>query len=233
MLKHLIYIVFLLIAHSPILYSKTIIKGTVKNIEGEPMANVMVTIQNANSGTIAGGVATESSGNYCLSFDQVADSILVTVRGLTIEKSTRKLPNHSAIVDFVVDLKTAKLKEISIKANPINRKNDTLSYLVGTFKGQNDRTIEDVLKNLPGIDVSSSGKISYNGKSISKFYIEGLDMLGGRYSTATKNLAAEDVASVQIYESRKYFFRSSGSKLKTERQSKRYLGNANVSRIRL
>lgn len=50
------------------------------------------------------------------------------------------------------------------------------------------------------MEVDASGKISYQGKAISKFYIEGLDMLGGQYGLATKNIKADDVASVQVYE---------------------------------
>lgn len=53
---------------------------------------------------------------------------------------------------------------------------------------------------MPGIDVAESGKISYNGKPINKFYIENLDMLKGRYGIATNNIPAKDISTVQILE---------------------------------
>src|SRR5574344_911056 len=203
MLKQLICTLLLNTFGTSFLYSQTVIQGSVKNKEGEAAANVIVTIQNASIGTITRGVSTDKAGKYRLKFNQAADSILVTVRGMMIEKTMRILPNRSAIVDFEVNMKVVQLKDISIKVNPINRRSDTLSYVVGAFKEQDDRTIEDVLKKMPGIDISSSGKISYNGKAINKFYIEDLDMLDGRYNIATKNIAAEDVASVQVYENHK------------------------------
>lgn len=52
---------------------------------------------------------------------------------------------------------------------------DTIDYYVGMFKQKQDRTLEDVLKKMPGISVGSDGSISVGGKRINKFYIEGMD----------------------------------------------------------
>lgn len=54
---------------------------------------------------------------------------------------------------------------------------DTLSYLVGAYQEQGDRVIGDVLKRMPGIEVSNDGGIKYNGKAIRKFYVEEMDLL--------------------------------------------------------
>ena len=53
---------------------------------------------------------------------------------------------------------------------------------------------------MPGIDVEKSGEIKYNGRAINKFYVEGMDMLKGRYGLATNNIAAKDIATVQVLE---------------------------------
>jgi len=71
---------------------------------------------------------------------------------------------------------------------------------VGSFLDETDRSIGDVLKKLPGIQVLSSGQILYQNKPISKFYVEGLDLLKGRYGIATQNVEAKNVAAVQILE---------------------------------
>lgn len=151
-------------------------------------------------GIISGFVSTDDDGRFQLTYTGGGDSLLVSVRGMMIEKVTRKISNRSTILDFTVEEKSNQLKEVQVKSNSIIRRSDTLSYVVGAFSRQGDRTIEDVLKKMPGIDVSSSGAITYNGKAINKFYIEDLDMLGGRYNLATRNIEAKDVASVQIYE---------------------------------
>lgn len=48
--------------------------------------------------------------------------------------------------------------------------------------------------------VKESGQIEYRGKPISKFYIENMDMLQGRYGIATNNISASDIATVQVFE---------------------------------
>ena len=92
------------------------------------------------------------------------------------------------------------LKELTVKARPMERRKDTINYNVAAFKGKEDRYIEDVLKKLPGIEVADNGAISYQGKPINKFNIEGQDLLGNQYNQATRNLPADAVATVQVME---------------------------------
>lgn len=74
-----------------------------------------------------------------------------------------------------------------MKSRPrIRRLGDTLSYEVNSFAKDENRSIGDVLKRLPGTEVSESGGIKYQGKSISKFYIDGDDLLEDRYNIGTR-----------------------------------------------
>ena len=199
-MKHTIAFLLLLVVDLLAAYSQTVITGTVSDKQKEAVPFVTVTMQAKGESAIAGFTSTNEAGRYRLTFDGAADSLAVTVRGMMIETTTRTIANRSTTLDFTVAEKANQLKEVKVTAIPIRRSNDTLTYVVGSFAGQSDRTIEDVLKKMPGIDVSSSGTITYNGKAINKFYIEDLDMLGGRYNQATSNIEAKDVASVQVYE---------------------------------
>jgi hypothetical protein len=180
-------------------YSQTILTGKVKNRQEEPLiANI--TVQAKGSNTIAGFTTSDENGNYKVTYKGTADSLVVTASGLTVGKHSRTVPNRPGQVDFNIEEKVIELKGVTVTASPIRRAGDTLNYAVGVYTGQNDRTIEDVLKKMPGIDVDESGTISYNKKPINKFYIENLDLLQGRYSIATKNIEARDVATVQVME---------------------------------
>ena len=199
-MKRNIAVLLLLVIGLLSAYSQTVITGTVRDKQKEAVPFVTVTMQAKGESAIAGFASTDEAGRYRLTFDGATDSLTVTVRGMMIETMTRTVANRSTTLDFTVSEKANQLKEVKVTATPIRRSNDTLTYVVGAFAGQSDRTIEDVLKKMPGIDVSSSGAITYNGKAINKFYIEDLDMLGGRYNLATRNIEAKDVASVQVYE---------------------------------
>ena len=101
-------------------------------------------------------------------------------------------------VDMILTPKSISLKEVTVKPDPLRQKGDTLSHNLASFLGKGDVTLEDGLKRLPGVDVAQSGAISYMGKPISQFNIEGLDMLGGKYNLATRNIPADYVTQVEI-----------------------------------
>lgn len=92
------------------------------------------------------------------------------------------------------------LREVRIKAPAIRSKSDTLIYHVASFAKAGDRHLEDVLKKLPGIKVAENGTVSYQGKAINKFYIEGEDLMGNSYNQATRNMPVDAVADVEVLE---------------------------------
>lgn len=93
-----------------------------------------------------------------------------------------------------------ELREVIIKAPPISAKNDTLIYNIASFVKQGDSHLEDILKKLPGIKVAENGTVSYQGKAINKFYIEGKDLLGSNYNQATRNMPIDAVTTVEVLE---------------------------------
>ena len=112
----------------------------------------------------------------------------------------RIIDNKSQTLDFILEEVVTPLKEVIVKSSPITKRGDTLNYSVNAFVQEQDRTIADVLKRMPGIEVLSDGKILYQGKPINKYYIEGLDLLEGKYNLANENLPYKEVSKVQILE---------------------------------
>src|SRR5690606_23280174 len=110
------------------------------------------------------------------------------------------IDNKTQTLNLILEEEITELKEVIIKSNPITRKGDTLNYSVNAFSKQEDRTIADVLKNMPGIEVLNNGKILYQGEPINKYYIGGLDLLEGKYNLANNNLPYKEVLRVQILE---------------------------------
>ncbi len=93
-----------------------------------------------------------------------------------------------------------QLKEVVVKSARIRENGDTITYNVGSFAQKQDKTIGDVLKRMPGIDVANNGKIQYQGVDINKFYIEGNDLLGGKYGIATNGVSKDDIGAVEVME---------------------------------
>ena len=179
--------------------AQTVIEGAVTDSLGVAV-DAYVTVTPKGTGNIIGFTDTDAKGHYKLQFRSGADSVVVTAAGMAIGNVSRIVANRSQRLDIRANQKTIELKEVSVKADKIRQHGDTLNYTVGAYQQQGDRVIGDVLKRMPGIEVSESGAIKFNGKAIKKFYVEDMDLLQGRYGLATNNINASDVATVQVLE---------------------------------
>ena len=181
------------------LKGQTVIEGTVLDGQGKKV-DAYVTVGPKRAGSVLAFADTDAKGHYRLEFRSTADSLTVTASGLAIGNQVEVVVNKSQRVDFRVRERAVELKEVSVRAQKIRQHGDTIDYIVASYQQQGDRVIGDVLKRMPGIEVSQSGGIKFNGKSISKFYVEDMDLLQGRYGLATNNINAQDVATVQVLE---------------------------------
>ena len=199
MTRNIITLILAIIAFCENAEAQTVIEGMVTDSLGAAV-DAYVTVSPKGTGNIIGFADTDAKGHYKLEIKTTADSLTVTASGLTIGYHVKFVANRSQRLDFRVIKTTLELKEVSIKADKIRQHGDTISYLVGAYQQQGDRVIGDVLKRMPGIEVSESGAIKFNGKAIKKFYVEDMDLLQGRYGLATNNINASDVATVQVLE---------------------------------
>ncbi|MCM1311353.1 MAG: hypothetical protein NC206_02725 [Bacteroides sp.] len=127
------------------------------------------------------------------------DEILVRLTGFNVMCKVKRINAVTQTLDFKAEEQNIMLREVQIKAQKLWGSRDTLNYLVAAYTKEHDRTIGDVLKQLPGITVEG-GVIRYQGIPINHFYIENMDVLQGRYNIATKGIRAEDVEIRLSYE---------------------------------
>jgi hypothetical protein len=79
-------------------------------------------------------------------------------------------------------------------------KGDTLEYNATAFKTQENAVVEDLLKKLPGVEISSDGKIMVNGEEVKKIRLDGKKFFDGDIEQATKNLSADMIEKIQVLE---------------------------------
>jgi hypothetical protein len=103
---------------------------------------------------------------------------------------------------IVLPQKSTQLKEVVIYAfkDPVYYKGDTLVYVADSFATAPNAVVEDLLKKLPGIKVGQDGALTSQGKEIAQVLVDGDEFFGSDPTIATKNLAANGVESVQVYE---------------------------------
>lgn len=201
-LSHVRYVLLLALLFSLPLSAQIVIRGNISDAEtNEPAQNAIIKVYSPTDyDNIISYTVSDRKGNYTLEFQTTEKDIELEFSMLGYETFKQKVKAESTIINHQLKFSSQLLKEVTIKAPPISSRNDTINYNVSAFISQSDRNVEDILRKLPGITVQQNGQIEYQGKPINKFYIEGLDMLEGRYSLATKNIAANQITSVQVYE---------------------------------
>jgi hypothetical protein len=171
----------------------------------KPVSDVIVKLMSGTK-TLA-FTSTNAKGEYVLEVKSMPTGMVtLQFNHISYEKESEKLTLKERVtkVDMILTPKSISLKEVTVKPDPLRQRGDTLTYNLASFLKKGDVTLEDGLKNLPGISISDNGAISYMGKGISNFYIGGLDMLGGRYNLATKNIPAEYATQVDIMKHHKH-----------------------------
>ncbi|WP_438962510.1 outer membrane beta-barrel protein [Nonlabens sp.] len=116
------------------------------------------------------------------------------------------------------------LEGIVVKARkaPVTVKQDTLEFNAKSFNTKADANLEDVIKELPGVQIDKDGKITVNGKEVTKILVNGKEFFGNDPQVALKNLPKEIIDKIQVTES------------KTEEQKANgEAGDANASEINI
>jgi hypothetical protein len=184
-------------AVSPV-HSQTL-QGTVTDsLSGAPVAGVIVQLLD-RQGKVLSYTLSSSKGVFTLPVAE--NGVALAFKCLGYRSCRLAVPNdRTQPLSVAMQSETTQLPEIVVKAPDILQKSDTLVYNVQQYADAQDRSIADVLKKMPGVEVAESGQIKYNGTPINKFYIEGNDLLEGRYGIATNNISHRDVKNVEIME---------------------------------
>ena len=193
-------ILWFIILFSNCMFSQIVINGKITDVKGNAISKANVLIYKKATENIITYNITDNNGDFSITFPSSYDEVDLQVTCMGYETITETIKNKSITKNFSLIEKVFDLKEVIVKTSPIRQKGDTIKYFVNSFSKEQDRSIGDVLKRMPGIEVLSDGKILYQGRPINKYYIEGLDLLEGKYNLANENLPFKEVTQVQILE---------------------------------
>lgn len=202
-------IVLLLLALTASLLSlsaQSVLSGLVVDKEGQPVEGANVRLLKGDPPSMVAFAVTDAEGHFRLKYHlPEGTKALLSITHISYSKEELPLDPKATDIRITVVPSTTELREVVVQSAEITERGDTLSYRLGAFTSEGDYMLGDALKRLPGVTVGKSGRIKYLGKDISKFYIEGLDLLGGRYNIATKNIPASYVSSVEVLTHHKEF----------------------------
>ncbi|TCZ71765.1 outer membrane beta-barrel family protein [Flaviaesturariibacter aridisoli] len=164
-----------------------------------------VSVMQASDSTLVSFNLTSNTGFFeikNLSFGSYY--LLVSYQGFSTLKQSFTLSAAQPLADLGDVKMTTQYKtldEVVVKdVAPIRIKGDTVEYNAGAFKTKPNANVEDLLKKLPGVQVEKDGTVKAQGENVQKVYVDGKEFFGTDPKLATKNLAADMVESVQVYD---------------------------------
>lgn len=182
------------------------IKGVIEDTLGNAMIYSTVLLMEKSDSTMVDFTRTELDGSFQFKNVPVGQHIIKSTYigfiPLTVDASSQGEDLKMGTLQMTE--MASELMEVVIKAAkaPIKMRGDTIEYDATTFKVPEGSTVEDLLKRLPGIELESDGSILADGKDVSKVTVDGKSFFGSDPKAATKNLPAEGISKVQVFDTK-------------------------------
>ena len=183
------------------------ITGRIVSEENQtPLEAATVYLERKKDSSLVTYTISNKDGGFELK-DEISDeslNLLVSYVGYQTYKKEISINQAKIVLEHIkLKISTDALDEILIKSSPpVTIKKDTLEFNVNSFKTKKDANVEDLLKQLPGVEIDEEGKIKVNGKEVNKILVNGKPFFGNDPSITTKNLTKEIIEKIQVVDTK-------------------------------
>ncbi|MFD0701511.1 TonB-dependent receptor [Myroides pelagicus] len=180
------------------------ISGTVLDSLKQPVEAATVYLSKHRDSTLVDYTMTDMKGDFKLPFNKLSEPTVLTISMIGYKEYKKVFMEG---IEYNLDLKEVvlqsygnKLDELVIVAEtpPIRVKKDTLEFNASSFKVRPDANLEELLKNLPGVQIDEENKITVNGKPVNEILVNGKPFFNEDGIVALENLPAEIIKKVQV-----------------------------------
>lgn len=187
---------------------KYTVRGQVLDTMRAPLSGATVLLLNPADSSLVNFSSTDNAGTFILKNVRPGDH-LVKVTYVGYQPAQRRITAQGE--NFTLDLEpfhmaveTRQLDEVVVKGEvpPVVIKKDTIEYNAGSFKVQTNGNVEDLLKKLPGVEVDNDGTITAQGEQVQRVTVDGKTFFGSDPKIATRNLPADAIDKVQVFDKR-------------------------------
>ncbi len=198
----ILFVIFLLFSSSLIGQTFSLTGNIVDSLDAPIELATVILLQEQDS-LMAGFSVTNAKGKFKI--DELnSGTYLMTVSYLGFRDYNGKITIDSDKNLNKIQMKLTRnlLDEVTVTESyvPVKIKNDTIEYNAKAFKTQANDNVEELLKKLPGIEVEDDGTIKAHGEEVEKVLVEGKEFFGNDPTIATKNLPADAVDAIQVYD---------------------------------
>lgn len=180
------------------------VSGSVQDtINNKGVQNAVVALLKAKDSVLYKFTRTDVSGKYLFANVQPGAYLVMTTHPYFADVIFKYDLKEGETTISTIDLtsKTKLLEEVIVKTgSPIKIKGDTTVYTADSFKVRPGANVQELLKKLPGIQVDKDGKITAMGEQVKKVLVDGEEFFGDDPGIATKNLRADIVKEVEVFD---------------------------------
>lgn len=198
-------IIFLIVTHCCFAQQATV-KGNVSDtLNRVQLSNAVVALLHAKDSILYQFTRSNEQGNFELkNVVQGKYLLLISYPAFAdyVEPLTLSDTSVVKLDRIMLTLKSRLLQEVVVqqKVAAIKMKGDTTEFNAGSYQTAANASVEDLLKKLPGIQVNSKGQITAQGETVKKVLVDGEEFFGDDPTLVTKNLRADMVDKVQLYD---------------------------------
>lgn len=183
--------------------------GTVKGklldtITRQDLTDATIAVLLAKDSTPVNFSVADNKGHFIIEkLDTGQYRLLVSFQGFQPFSKKFSITKDSSNIDFGIiylDNNSVLLDAVIVERPPIAIKKDTVEFSAGAFKTKPNANAEDLLKKLPGVQVDKEGNVKAQGEEITKVYVDGKEFFGNDPKLATKNITADMIESVQVFD---------------------------------
>ncbi|KAB7727287.1 outer membrane beta-barrel protein [Rudanella paleaurantiibacter] len=178
----------------------------VDSATAKPLGQASVSLLNARDSSYVTGTVTDNDGLFMLR-NLASGSYRVLVTYLGYRNGSQLVavkPGEASVQVGVLRLveQSQQLGEVVVRQEsaPVTIRQDTVVFNAGSFKTQPNAQVEALLRKLPGVEVSRDGTIKANGQTVNRVLVDGKPFFGTDHRMATRNLPADIVDKVQLFD---------------------------------
>jgi len=183
---------------------KISIAGKVNDPTSSPLPSATVMLLTRSDSTLINFTVTDREGGFRLkNISKGAYLVQITYVGFqTIKKEIDANDTDVELGVVSMSTYTKQLDELIIEGEkaPVTVKRDTIEFNAGSFKTKANANVEDLLKKLPGVEVDNDGGIKAQGEDVQRVTVDGREFFGRDPKLATRNLPADAVDKVQVFD---------------------------------
>lgn len=177
--------------------------GKITDKFNQPKGDVRVALLNLKDSSVVLGTYSDSLGRFRLNANVSGEYYLrasiQTYEPVYVKVNLDSTKMIRQSIQLTQEIKILKAGVVVGKRDPVTQKNDTLEFTSSNYKVNQDATAENLVSKMPGI-TNENGTIKAQGEEIKKVTVDGQEFFGDDAAAALKNLPAEVVDKIQVYD---------------------------------